>query len=143
MKAWILAGVLIVLMITSAVVITMLLLDAQERRKERERHSEYALWKLEMWNTAKGYCVHLQFQGSMVIGRNELFPIGQQEQDITVSRQHCMLYEQQGLLLVWNLSAVNPANLNGYRLNAPQLLRTGDRLKMGSSVFLITRIECA
>lgn len=143
MKTWVFAGTMIIIIITAAVMATMLLLEVQERKQEK--HQSYGLWKVELWNIAKGSCVNLEFRGSMVLGRNDLFhdavynhPV---EQDVTVSRQHCMLYEQDGILLIWNLSAVNPADLNGYRINAPQCLRPGDKLKMGHSVFLITRIE--
>lgn len=143
MNNWILAGALIIMIVTAAAAAVMLLLDAMERRKEQPQ--QFSLWKLELWNIAKGYCVNLQFRGSMVLGRNELFQVSgyqqQVEPDVTVSRQHCMLYEQEGYLLIWNLSAVNPADLNGHRINAPQYLRTGDKIKMGHSVFLVTRIE--
>lgn len=143
MKMWILAAGLIVLIVTVAVAVTMLLLDMQERK--RERVQENSNWLVEFWNIARGYCVKVQFQNNTVIGRNELFPDNEilhgTNIDITVSRQHCMLYEQDGVLLIWNLSAVNPADLNGYRLNSPMVLRSGDRLKMGNSVFLVTRLE--
>ena len=143
MKIWILAAGVIVLIITVAIVVTMLLLDMQNRKREQDQ--EFSPWDVEFWNIAKGYCVNVQFQNNTVIGRNELFPdsviLNGTNIDITVSRQHCMLYEQDGVLLIWNLSAVNPADLNGYRLNAPMVLRTGDRLKMGNSVFLVTRME--
>ena len=141
MKLWILAAVAIILIITSAAVITMLLLASQNEKQDPSS----GIWKIELWNIAKGYRVNLSFQGSVVLGGSNLFPgnayqdAGQQ--DITVSRQHCMLYEQDEMLLVWNLSAVNPADLNGHRLNAPQYLSTGDRLKLGHSVFLVTRAE--
>ena len=61
--------------------------------------------------------------------------------DPTVSREHCLLYEQDGMLMVWNMSAVNPAVINGYRLNTPAQLLAGDRLELGNSVYLVTRVE--
>ena len=143
MKIWLIAGAAIVMIITAAAVVTMLLLASQNEKQDHDQVS--GLWKLEFWNIAKGYRVNLEFQGSTVLGRNSLFPGNgypdPAEQDITVSRQHCMLYEQDGMLLIWNLSAVNPADLNGHRLNAPQCLSPGDRLKLGHSVFLVTRVE--
>ena len=52
-----------------------------------------------------------------------------------------MLYEQDGMLLIWNLSAVNPTVLNGYRINTPQRIVPGDRIELGNSVFLVTSVE--
>ena len=143
MKIWIVAGVLIIMIVTAAAAVTLLLLASQNEKQEKKSVSGH--WRVEFWNIAKGYRVNLEFQGNTVLGRANLFPTGgyanASEQDITVSRQHCMLYEQDGLLLIWNLSAVNPADLNGHRINAPQYLNLGDRLKLGHSVFLVTAIE--
>lgn len=143
MKMWIITGVAIVMIITAAAVVTMLLLSSQNEKQEQSQPN--GIWRIELWNIAKGYRVNLEFRGSIVLGRGNLFALNgtgdSPEHDITVSRQHIMLYEQDGMLLVWNLSAVNPADLNGHRLNRPQCLTPGDRLKLGHSVFLATRVE--
>lgn len=102
-------------------------------------------WYVELWNIAIGYQVEIRFTNNYVLGRLSLYdniidrrPL---EMDPTVSREHCLLYEQDGMLMVWNMSAVNPAVINGYRLNTPAQLLAGDRLELGNSVYLITRVE--
>ena len=102
-------------------------------------------WYVELWNIAIGYQVEIRFTNNYVLGRLSLYeniidrrPL---EMDPTVSREHCLLYEQDGMLMVWNMSAVNPAVINGYRLNTPAQLLAGDRLELGNSVYLVTRVE--
>lgn len=102
-------------------------------------------WYVELWNISYGYQVELRFTNTYVMGRMSLHDniMGRRpmEFDPTISREHCMVYEQDGMLLAWNMSAVNVAMLNGYRLNQPAQIFPGDRLELGNSVFLITRVE--
>ena len=59
----------------------------------------------------------------------------------TVSRQHALIYAQQGVFMVRNLSQTNPIRLNNqHRLNHEQTssLSTGDLLQIGPVTFQIT-----
>lgn len=102
-------------------------------------------WNVELWNIAQGYRVNYLFPCEAIVGRDSLFSnireAGTIQMDVTVSRQHCMLYEQGDGLYVWNLSTVNPTAVNGYRLTEPQRLVPGDRLELGNSTFLVTRVD--
>ena len=127
---------LVVVLVTAAIVVLFLIPDKQ--------NDHQTSWYVEMWNIRHGYALQMQFASNIIIGRNSAYYWGTgavpQEADITVSAEHCMLYEEDGLLLICNMSAVNPAVLNGHRINMPVALNAGDRLEMGRSVFLITRV---
>lgn len=125
-----------------AVAIVILLASSKRQEPQGPAGSE---WHLELWNIYYGYQVELRFVNTFVLGRISLFDniVGSMPSmaDETISREHCMLYDQNGTLLIWNMSAINPAGINGYRLNVPREVVPGDRLEMGNSVFLITRVE--
>lgn len=140
---WIILSTIIimgVMVIASAVIIV----NSGQPTRRRPRYNGIN-WYVELWNISYGYQVELRFTNTFVLGRMSLHDniTGRRplEMDPTVSREHCMLYEQEGMLLVWNMSAVNPAVINGYRLNQPAQVLPGDRLELGNSVFLITRVE--
>lgn len=136
--------ILCVFMVTVAAAAAVLVLS---RLRERETLDDPAAWGwyLELWHIGRGYRVGIPFFNTAILGRISLteyadcFP--PPEPDGTVSREHGMLYEDSGTVLFWNLSAVNPAVLNGHRVNSPRPLVPGDRIELGNSVFLVTRLE--
>ena len=137
--------VLILLIVFGAMAIAIAMLLTRADRNVRSTGYESSSWRIELWNISNGYRVDLHFVNTCVLGRMSIYqniveghPM---EQDCTISREHCMLYEQDGMILIWNMSAVNPAAINGYRLNIPQQIVPGDRLELGNSVFLLTRVE--
>ena len=139
---WIIAGAAIVTIVTVAVIVAAVLLAQPAQQTQPQFHRS---WSVELWDIAHGYPVNFVLCNHTAVGREDLFPpmVGRLIQpDGTVSRQHCMLYEQDGTLWIWNLSAVNPAAVNGHRLNSPQPLMPGDRLELGNSTFLVTRVDC-
>lgn len=139
---WIL---LIVVILLGGMAIAAAWLYAGASRQDKELYPAATAWYVEMWSIRDGHRVDLRFYNTCVLGRMTLlehmsggYP---RQPDSTVSREHCMLYEQDGMLFAGNLSAVNPAIINGYRLNFPRQLCPGDRLELGNSVFLVTRVE--
>lgn len=141
---WTVVAIAIVLMLTmAAVIIYIAVID--RRRSDQQQKTESDCWSLEMWNIRYGYRISILFRNNMVLGRGSLYNcvVGGTvtEIDQTISREQCMLYEQDGILWIWNLSMVNPTMVNGYRLNAPRQLLPGDRIEMGYSAFLVTRAE--
>lgn len=139
---WVIAAVIIVLMAT-CIAIVIVVFPGKRDRKEAEEQDD--LWCVEMWNIAQGYMVRIQFANNLVLGRGNLYsyvvdaiPI---QMDATISREHCMFFEQFDRLYVYNMSAVNPVVINGRRLNQPAPLQTGDRMELGNSVFLVTNVE--
>lgn len=143
MKHWILIGAALVVICTALAVLLVSVLE--DRRKEAQSIQMAGLWELELWNIAQGFQVDLIFSGSMTLGRSSLYSNVRgnlpAQVDTTISREHCMLYEQNGILLIWNLSSVNPAVINGCRLNSSRQIFPGDRLELGNSVFLVTRVN--
>lgn len=111
----------------------------------RKNYPAGTSWRVELWNIGQGYQVILQFTNTFVLGRGTLYECivnnRPMAMDPTVSREHCMFYEQNGYLMMWNMSAVNPALLNGLRIEQPLPVLPGGRLEMGNSVFLITQVE--
>jgi hypothetical protein len=54
-----------------------------------------------------------------------------------VSRQHCRLLLQDGLVTVEDLGSVNGTFLNGRRLRDPEYVRPGDHLEVGPVRFVV------
>lgn len=137
---------IMVMLILGAMAIGITVLVMRSRQQEQGAFPRYGNWRVEMWSVGSGYQLAIPFTNTCVLGRTTLFDYvtgGRwPEMDPTISREHCMLYEQNGMILVWNMSAINPASLNGHRLNQPIQLVPGDRLELGNSVFLVTRVEC-
>lgn len=140
---WIILALIIIM---GAMIIAAAVLILHSRQpNERKQHYPGASWLVELWNIGCGCRMELRFTNTYILGRLSMYdhvsgcwPV---EPDQTVSREHCMLYDQDGALWAWNMSAVNPAAINGFRLNQPVQVMPGDRLEMGSSVYLITRVE--
>src|SRR6185437_5473858 len=54
-----------------------------------------------------------------------------------VSRQHCRLRLEGGLVTVEDLESVNGTFLNGQLVNEPQLVQPGDELEVGPAKFVV------
>lgn len=143
-QEWIVAIIVIVAIAASAVAAVVVLLNHYDRQGNLEQ-SQYGKWNVELWSIQYGFRVDLEFQNSMVLGRYTLYNTEVQMQQIEVdnciSREHVLLYDQGGMLWAWNMSAVNPAMINGHRLNSTQRIIPGIRLELGNSVFLVTRVD--
>ena len=126
-------------MVVGAIAVAVILKSTNQEKEPEEG------WKVEIWNIYRGYCVAFGFSQSMVLGRSTIlqnvvlnFPV---EEDRTISRDHVLLYEQNKILWAWNISKVNVACINDCEITVPRQLSVGARLKMGDSVFLVTKIE--
>ena len=58
--------------------------------------------------------------------------------DPKVSRQHATLDPVESVLLVYDHASLNGTWVNDSRITGTAVLRTGDRLRIGASVFVIT-----
>lgn len=123
------------------IVISLAILAVVIVRYGKEDDNFNRHWEVEMWSVCYGRRIDLQFYSQLVLGRAMFDNVFDGKNDITISREQCMLYENYDQIYVWNMSTVNPTVINGQRLNIPQRLRPGDRLEMGKSVFLITRVQ--
>ena len=54
-----------------------------------------------------------------------------------VSRQHCRLSKQEGLLMIRDLGSVNGTMLNGQRIEDEEIVRPGDRIEIGPVTFVV------
>lgn len=143
---WIVAVIVILAIVGSATATAVVLLNHYGKQESIEQ-PRCGRWMVELWNIRHGFRVDLQFQNNIVVGRYSLYsPAAQMrnvEPDNCISREHLMLYDQGGVLWVWNLSTVNPAQINGHRLDSAQRIIPGMRLELGNSVFLVTKVEFA
>ena len=134
----------VVIICTTAAVSLVIILSYMNQR-ECQNQSSGKQWIVELWNIRYGYKVELAFSNSITVGRYNLQPASfagkPVPEDSTVSREHVLIYEQNKVLWMWNLSTVNPANINGHRLNEPHMLQLGNRIELGNSVFLLTNIK--
>jgi type III secretion system YscD/HrpQ family protein len=62
-------------------------------------------------------------------------------EDTTVSRKHAHLTRSSDGILLENLSRVNPTLVNDEEIGEPYLLKEGDRVQIGNSVFLFSEEE--
>lgn len=143
-EEWIVTIISVVIICTAAAVCTIIILSYLNR-KDKLQFLPHRQWHVELWNIQYGFKISLDFTNSITVGRYNLHPGGYTNQavpeDNTISREHVLLYDQNGTLWIWNLSTVNPARINGYRLNEPQFVQQGKRLELGNSVFLITDVQ--
>jgi S-DNA-T family DNA segregation ATPase FtsK/SpoIIIE len=58
--------------------------------------------------------------------------------DPKVSRQHATLDPVESVLLVYDHASLNGTWVNDARITGSAVLRTGDRLRIGASVFVVT-----
>jgi hypothetical protein len=144
MTQWIVMAAAIVVICTALAVLVIVLWDWNKQGNMATPYYS-STWNVEMWSISQGFCVNLVFVNNTILGRNIIYSaypnVPQEEIDRCISREHCMIYEQEGTIWVWNLSAVNPATINGVRLNVPHPLLPGNRLGMGNSTFLVTRVD--
>lgn len=142
---WGTAWIIVTLIVTVTTVIVAALLSLRGSAEYLSAPPQVWGWHVEMWNIYYGYRVELRFVSNIVLGRvmiqNHIVGRAPAEIDRTISREHCMFYEQDNMLLAWNMSAVNPMVINGHRNNIPVRLQPGDRMELGNSTFLITRVE--
>jgi pSer/pThr/pTyr-binding forkhead associated (FHA) protein len=73
--------------------------------------------------------------GEMIIGRQK--GCGVRVPSGEVSRQHCLLLYQDDLLWVEDLSSANGTFINGRRITRRDVLRPGDKLKVGPVTMLV------
>jgi pSer/pThr/pTyr-binding forkhead associated (FHA) protein len=63
--------------------------------------------------------------------------------DPKVSRQHATLEPLDGVLLVYDHTSLNGTWVNDARITCSAALRSGDRLRIGESVFVVSDAEDA
>ena len=54
-----------------------------------------------------------------------------------VSRQHCRLVQKDGLVTVCDLGSVNGTQLNGMQIHSEEVVRPGDRVRVGPVTFIV------
>jgi pSer/pThr/pTyr-binding forkhead associated (FHA) protein len=72
---------------------------------------------------------------NVIVGRQD--GCGVRIPSAKVSRQHCRLTFQDGILHVEDLESANGTFLNGARVSGREIVRPGDRLEVGPVTFLV------
>lgn len=87
---------------------------------------------VERGRTRKVFPIHT---GQAVLGRargnSVRIPSG------AVSRRHCQLRVDRGLVMLEDLESVNGTFLNGRRIQAMEVVRPGDRIEVGPVTFVV------
>src|SRR5436190_23165195 len=77
--------------------------------------------------------------GDFVVGRGET-GFGNLHGDPEISRTHARIRELEGgVVLVEDLGSTNGTFVNGQRVHGQQVLRSGDRIRMGATTLVLTR----
>lgn len=61
--------------------------------------------------------------------------------DTTISRRHAELTPDDGKWLINDLNSANGTYVNGKRISKPMLLRAGDQIRTGSTLFVFGRVS--
>jgi predicted component of type VI protein secretion system len=77
----------------------------------------------------------IKVTGPISIGRDAKATV--QVDDKTLSREHTQVFLQGGRLYVRDLESKNGTFLNGALIRQPELLKHGDRIKVGPAVFTV------
>jgi pSer/pThr/pTyr-binding forkhead associated (FHA) protein len=81
--------------------------------------------------------VAFALDGSTTIGRSPETDI--QIEDQFASSRHARIYERDGYLYIEDMGSTNGTYLNGRRLDARELLRADDRIRIGDTEFRYER----
>jgi type III secretion system YscD/HrpQ family protein len=84
-----------------------------------------------------GLTIHLQDDQEWILGRDPDVCF-QVLEDPMVSRKHVLIRLEDGNYIIENLSATNPASINGETLEEPYTLSDQDFVRIGSTVFRFT-----
>ena len=79
--------------------------------------------------------------GQLTVGRAPVCDL--RLDDPKVSRQHATLEPLDGVLLVYDHASLNGTWVNDTRITCSACLRSGDRLRIGGSVFVVSDVEDA
>lgn len=74
-------------------------------------------------------------QNELIIGRRSGSNIRIPSSE--VSRQHCRLFKDDGVLMVEDLNSINGTTLNEYAISRPEIVRPGDVVQIGPVEFLV------
>lgn len=135
---------LFVCVLTGILIGTAIVFLQGRSQKSLPEPVNYKRWYIELWDVGSGLRYAAVFDGGVTLGRGEpdQSPYGclSVGPDMTISREQCLIYEQNGAPHLWNLSRVNPTQINGVVFNQPIEIRAGDRLKLGRHTFLLTSL---
>jgi pSer/pThr/pTyr-binding forkhead associated (FHA) protein len=77
----------------------------------------------------------MRISGPITIGRSSSASIP--VDDKTLSREHTQVYGQNGRYFVKDLDSKNGTYLNGQLIRQAEMLKNGDRIKVGPATFLV------
>ncbi|MEO8702150.1 MAG: sigma 54-interacting transcriptional regulator [Kofleriaceae bacterium] len=89
----------------------------------------------------RSFTLHMPASGELVIGRGP--EAGHSVEDPLVSRNHAQLLVGPDGLRVADLGSRHGTLLNGDRLTEPRILRSGDVVTIGNTLFVVRRVRAA
>ena len=112
----------------------------------RESETAYArVWEIQLWNQATNRLYRKRFTSQVMLGRflpgTELFWQMRLDDDPTISREHCVIYDRGGFLIIENISTINPTRIDGKQIMTPILFQQGNMLTMGNSSYYVSSIR--
>src|SRR3954464_8426062 len=90
---------------------------------------------LALFGPKRGVRLELEADGDVVLGRSSEADL--QLVDGKVSRLHCRFSLRGEALTVEDLGSHNGTYVGGERLDGPRLLRAGDEIAVGDSLFVV------
>ncbi len=108
----------------------------------------FGYWWMELINLETGVRSYRAFCDRIILGRT--MPMAEElgrwyvSEHPTVSRDQCLVALSGNAAWLENLSRVNVTGLNGYAVQVPTVLHTGDYLQLGAETYAVTKIgPCA
>ncbi len=149
MELWAFSAMLLLVAIVIGAVIGLLIVSRGNKAEaeEQQGYGAYAAgqWQIQLWDVGLGTCAQSFFYGGIILGRGPTGMVRQGilgvGQDVTISREHCLIFDQDGMSCVCNLSEVNPTLVNGVVVKEIEPIGPGDRLSLGKHMYLITALD--
>lgn len=110
--------------------------QARPEQPERSPEAERSVLVVEGGGGLRAGAAFM-LDGSTTIGRSPATDI--QIEDQFASSRHARIYEREGYLYIEDMGSTNGTYLNGRRLDAKELLRTDDRIRIGDTEFRYER----
>jgi len=112
----------------------------------RESETAYArVWEIQLWNQSTNRLYRKRFTSQIMIGRflpgTELFWQMRLEDDPTISREQCVIYDRGGFLIIENISTINPTLMDGKQIMTPVLFQQGSIITMGNSSYYVSSVR--
>lgn len=95
------------------------------------------IWMISFVDMVSGKLYRKKFRDAVWIGRVEVEEPGKVcltlEEDLRVSKRHCIIYDRDGYLYLEDLRSRNYTYVNGCHITKPAKIHNGDIIKVGAT----------